>query len=115
MSAFSKLENKIRKKEPGLSEESARKITAKIGREKIGSHEMAKRAAASRERHEHKKESRGGEPCKMERRSDGSYSVPDTWKGDCSATGDVGRRYGPDANKDIQEKCPHTYESSEGE
>ena len=53
MSAFEKLKEKIEKKEPGLSEESARKITAKIGREKIGSHEMAKRAAASRERHKH--------------------------------------------------------------
>ena len=53
MSAFEKLKERIEKKEPNLSEESARKITAKIGREKIGSHEMAKRAAASRERHKH--------------------------------------------------------------
>lgn len=53
MSAFSKLMHRIENKE-GVSEESARKITASIGDKKIGKHEMAKRAAASRKKHEGK-------------------------------------------------------------
>lgn len=71
MSAFSKLQHKIENKEPGLSEESARKITAKIGRDKLGSHEMAERAAKSREKHKGSRQ----ECCKMSKRGDGSHEV----------------------------------------
>ena len=41
---------KLEKRE-GYSKEVATKTAAKIGRETIGAHEMAKRAAASRARH----------------------------------------------------------------
>ena len=107
MSAFSKLENKIRKKEPGLSESSARKITAKIGRDKLGSHEMAERAAKSREAHKESKM----EACKYARRSDGSY-CPQTYIG--KSGGPEGRRYGPDSNAQAG-KLPHTFKSGSGE
>jgi len=51
MSKFSKLVGKIRQKE-GYSKEAAQKTAAAIGDRKIGKEEMARKAAASRERHE---------------------------------------------------------------
>lgn len=48
MSKFKKMVHKLEKK--GYSEESATKISAKIGREKYGAEKMAKKAAASRKK-----------------------------------------------------------------
>lgn len=110
MSAFNRLKHKIEKKE-GISDKRAAAITAAIGRKKLGEKEMARRSAEGRKHKESRMES---EPCKMSKRADGSYEVPDTWKGDCSATGDVGRRWGPDANKGAG-KLPHTFKGSSGE
>lgn len=50
MSKFGKMVGKLRKQ--GNSAASARKIAAAIGRKKYGAHEMAEKAAESRERHE---------------------------------------------------------------
>jgi len=52
MSKFKKFASKLRGE--GYSKESARKIAAEKGIEKYGAEEMARRAAASRERHEGK-------------------------------------------------------------
>lgn len=50
MSAFGRMVKKIEGK--GYRAVSATKIAAAIGRRKLGSAEMARRAAASRKRHE---------------------------------------------------------------
>lgn len=50
MSKFAKMERHVEKE--GYSEKSARKIAAAIGRKKFGAKGMAKKAAASRKRHE---------------------------------------------------------------
>jgi hypothetical protein len=52
MSKFSKFVAKLRAK--GYSKESARKIAAKVGDEKYGAEEMARRAAESRKKYEEK-------------------------------------------------------------
>ncbi len=49
-SAFSEMVNKLQKRE-GYSKKVATETAAKIGRQSIGAHEMANRAAASRARH----------------------------------------------------------------
>lgn len=49
-SRFSKLAAKLERK--GHSKESARRIAASIGMHKYGKEAMAKKSAASRERHE---------------------------------------------------------------
>jgi hypothetical protein len=48
MSKFSKFVAKLRTE--GYSKESARKIAAKVGNEKYGAEEMARRAAESRKK-----------------------------------------------------------------
>ncbi len=48
-SKFSEFVGKLEKE--GKSKSYATKIAAKVGREKLGAHEMAKRAAASRAKH----------------------------------------------------------------
>jgi hypothetical protein len=50
MSKFGKLVGKLKRKEPDLSDESARKIAAAAGRAKYGAEGMAKKAAAAKKK-----------------------------------------------------------------
>lgn len=72
MSTFGKFVGKLEKGKEHYSPEVARKIAAKVGDAKYGKEGMAKKAAASRKRHEEESHKESKSACKMARRSDGS-------------------------------------------